>query len=77
MNTIGSHSSLGDLISYNTPAQPAAAQTTVATAQQSAQATIVAGLDGGSANAIPSEYYVARYSAILSTLAPSLTFSQS
>jgi len=47
VNTIGSHTSLGDLIAYNTPAQPAAAQTTVADAQSTlaqSPATIVSAL---------------------------------
>jgi hypothetical protein len=47
VNTIGSHTSLGDLISYNTPAQPGAATTTVATAQATlaqSPATIVSAL---------------------------------
>jgi hypothetical protein len=155
VNTIGSHTSLGDLISWNTPSQPDQTQTTVQTAQatlnqsptqivsalapsnsyygvaptddsllgnigtsaalnalsqinatrsasdqispygsgtdatsdaiadaeqaqQSSKSTVLAGLaglNGGSANAIPSEYYVSQYPAILSTLAPQLTFS--
>ena len=33
------------------------------------------GLSGGSANAIPSAYYSSKYAAILSTLAPQLTFT--
>lgn len=154
MNTIGSHTSLGDLVAWNTTTKPAAT-TTVPTAQatinespahilsaltpsnsyygvaptndsllgnvgtsaalsalsqingsrtgsaqvspygsgtdaasaaitdaqqaqQSAKSTVLAslaGLSGTSATAIPSEYYVAKYSAIVSSLAPSLTFS--
>ena len=158
MNTIGSHTSLGDLIAYNTPAQPAAAQTTVADAQstlaqspativsalapsntdygvaptndsllgnvgtsaalsalaqingsraaadqvspygsgtdaasdavadaeqtqQSAQSTVLAsvenlaGINGSTTNALPSEDYIINDPAIVSSLAPSLTFS--